>query len=122
MSSGDLVARRAVFVYEAARLHAIAVEAPIVPPSWSYRDGAFRDQFCRVIERECGLDAKHDPAVLHADWVEAYHAMGWRYGREYDTQQKTHPDMVPYEALGEKERSKDAVFVALCDLARQWIR
>jgi RyR domain len=121
MGGSDLIQRRAVFVYEAARSHAIAIDAPIVPPSWSYRDEGFRDQFCRVIERECGPDAQRDPEALHADWVEAYHAMGWRWGREYDTQQKTHPDMVAYGALGQKERSKDAVFVMLCDIARQWI-
>lgn len=29
--------------------------------------------------------------------------------------------MVPYARLGQLERDKDAVFVALCEIARQWI-
>jgi len=28
---------------------------------------------------------------------------------------------VPYADLGQLERDKDAVFVALCEIARQWI-
>jgi hypothetical protein len=29
--------------------------------------------------------------------------------------------MVPYEELEPRERDKDAVFVALCEIARQWV-
>lgn len=113
--------RRAWFVYEAARLAAAAAFAPIVPEPWAKREAAFREQFIPVVERECGPDRKGDPAVLHQDWVEAYEAMGWVYGPSRDIDAKTHPDMVPYEALGQLERDKDAVFVALCDIARQWV-
>ncbi len=34
--------RRAIFVYEGARLQADAVEAPIIPPPWDMREAAFR--------------------------------------------------------------------------------
>ena len=34
---------------------------------------------------------------------------------------KVHPDMVPYAQLGKLEQDKDGVFVALCEIARQWI-
>lgn len=47
--------------------------------------------------------------------------MGWRYGPVRDREAKTHPDMVPYDELERRERDKDAVFVALCEIARQWI-
>jgi hypothetical protein len=53
--------------------------------------------------------------------MEAYYAMGWSYGEEYDREAKTHPDLVPYAQLGRLEREKDSVFVALCEIARQWI-
>ena len=43
------------------------------------------------------------------------------YGPVYDRGQKMHPDLVPYADLGQLERDKDAVFVALCEIARQWI-
>lgn len=113
--------RRAIFVYETARMQAEAVGAPIIPERWSRRDDAFRTQFLDVIERQCGPDRKADPEELHNDWWRKYEEMGWRYGPTRDPVAKTHPDMVPFDELGWEERNKDAVFVALCEIARQWI-
>ena len=53
--------------------------------------------------------------------MQAYFEMGWVYGADYDRENKTHPDLVPYAQLGQLEQDKDAVFVALCEIARQWI-
>ena len=53
--------------------------------------------------------------------MQAYFAMGWVYGPERCTEAKTHPDLVPYADLNPLERDKDAVFVALCEIARQWV-
>lgn len=114
--------RRAAFVYEGARLQAIAVDAPIVPEPWEDREQAFKDQFLEVIEMMCGPHRKTSPEELHDDWVKAYEAMGWRYGANRDRDAKTHPDMVPFGELEQREQDKDAVFVALCEIARQWIR
>ena len=47
----SIIKRRAVFVYEAARLAAIAAEAPIIPAHWEDREDAFTSQFLKVIER-----------------------------------------------------------------------
>jgi RyR domain len=118
---GGMLDRRAIFVYECARMQAFAVQAPIIPEPWPHRDEAFRAQFLDVIEMMCGPDRKTDPAELHDDWVKAYEAMGWRYGPVRDPEAKTHPDMVRFDELDPRERDKDAVFVALCELARQWI-
>lgn len=116
-----LTERRAEFVYEAARIAAVAARAPIIPEPWAEREQPFRDQFIEVIAQQCGPDRKASPEELHDDWVQAYVAMGWRYGEVRDPEAKTHPDMVPYWDLGQLERDKDAVFVALCEIARQWI-
>jgi hypothetical protein len=117
----ELAERRAVFVYEAARLQAQAMDAPIVPEPWEQRERAFRDQFLDVIDMMCGPDRKSSPEELHDDWVRAYEAMGWKHGPKRDPEAKTHPDMVPFDELGFREQVKDAVFVALCEIARQWI-
>lgn len=117
----SLTERRAIFVYEGARLQAEAMDAPIVPEPWEERDSDFRDQFLDVIEQQCGPNRKSSPEELHDDWVKAYEKMGWQYGPERDTEWKTHPDMVPFDELGFREQIKDAVFVALCEIARQWI-
>lgn len=54
--------------------------------------------------------------------MEAYEAMGWTYGPQRDPKKKPHPDMVPFYELNDKERAKDEIFLALCDLARKFIR
>jgi hypothetical protein len=118
---GSLNLRRAIFVYEAAILQAIAVNAPIVPEPWEQRDEAFRTQFLDVIEMMCGPNRKTSPEELHDDWVKAYEAMGWTYGEVRDPVAKTHPDMVAYDDLEPRERDKDAVFLALSEIARLWI-
>ncbi len=113
--------RRAEFVYNGARLAAIAAEAPIVPVQWSEREEDFRTQFIDVIERQCGSQRSTSPEELHGSWMQAYLTMGWVYGEVYDREKRIHPDLVPYAMLGQLERDKDAVFVALCEIARQFI-
>ena len=113
--------RRARFVYEGARLAATAATAPIVPVSWDEREDEFRQQMLKVIERQCGEQRSKSPEELHGSWMQAYFGMGWVYGEKYDREAKIHPDLVPYADLGQLERDKDAVFVALCEIARQWI-
>jgi len=117
----DVIERAAIFIYEGARLQAYAMNAPIIPEPWATRDEAFRTQFLDVIRMMTGPDRKSCPAELHDDWVSAYEAMGWKHGPVRDTEAKTHPDMVPYDELGTEEQAKDSVFVALCEIARQWI-
>lgn len=116
-----LTERRAQFVYDAARLAAMAANAPIIPVPWAEREQPFKDQFLKVIERQSGEQRSQSPEELHDSWMQAYFEMGWVYGAKYDREAKTHPDLVPYAQLGQRERDKDAVFVALCEIARQWI-
>ena len=113
--------RRAQFVYNGASLAAIAAQAPIVPVTWREREEPFRLQFLNVIERQCGPQRSLSLEELHGSWMQSYFAMGWKYGETYDREKKIHPDLVPYAQLGQLERDKDAVFVALCEIARQWI-
>lgn len=112
--------RRAEFVYEAARLAAVAAKAPVVPVPWGEREAEFKAQFLDVIKCQTGEQRSSSPEELHGSWMQAYLSIGWVYG-EYDRKLKTHPDLVPYASLGQLERDKDAVFVALCEIARLWI-
>ncbi len=116
-----LTERRAHFVYEGARIAAKAANAPIVPVPWDEREPAFKAQFLDVIARQCGEQRSRSPEELHGSWMQAYITMGWVYGETYDREKRIHPDLVPYDQLGQLERDKDAVFVALCEIARQWI-
>ena len=121
MKENNLSIRRAEFVYDAARLAAIGANAPIIPVVWSEREQDFKDQFVKIIERQCGEQRSKSPEELHGSWMQAYFVMGWKYGEKYDREARIHPDLVPYADLGQLERDKDAVFVALCEIARQWI-
>ncbi len=117
-----LTERRAEFVYDAARLAAVAADAPIVPVPWGEREQAFKDQFLDVIERQCDPFMRStSPEALHGTWMVAYFDMGWVLGDTYDREKKVHPDLVPYHELGQLEQDKDSVFVVLCEIARQWI-
>lgn len=117
----SLTKRRAIFVYEAARLAAIAANAPVVPAIWNDREPPFKQQFCEVIKRQCGDNRSSSPEELHGSWMQAYYAMGWVWGPQYEPERKLHPDLVPYADLGKLEQDKDAVFVELCEIARRWI-
>ncbi len=119
--SASLLERQSIFIYETARMQAAAVDAPIVPEPWSFREQEFKDQFFVFIETMMGPDRLEDPEALHDSWWQAYIDLGWEYGPVRDVEAKTHPDMVPYWDLGKEERDKDAVFHALCEIARQWI-
>lgn len=118
---GTLLERRAIFVYEGARFQAAACNAPIVPEPWSTRDDTFKTQFLKLIDKMCGPFRFKDPEEAHDSWWKAYEDMGWTYGPIRDTEAKTHPDMVPFAELSWRERIKDAVFIALCEMARKWV-
>ena len=117
----NLTERRAEFVYEAARLAAIAAGALVIPLPLAEREPTFRPQFLELIERQMGDQRCLSPKELHDSWVRAYLTMGWRFGERYDPKAKTHPDLVPYAELDQFERDKDALFLALCEIARLWI-
>lgn len=117
----ELNERRARFVYEAARLAAIAAQAPVIPASWGNREKDFCDQFISVIEKQCGPNRSESPEELHGNWMQAYFLNGWVYSENYDAEKRTHPDLIPYNKLGVLERDKDAVFISLCEIARLYI-
>src|SRR3990167_2562391 len=109
----NLTERRAKFVYDSARLAAIAANAPIIPVVWDEREQPFKEQFLKVIDRQCGEQRSASPEELHGSWMQAYFSMGWKFGEKYSREDKVHPDLVPYSQLGKLEQDKDAVFVAL---------
>lgn len=108
--------RRAIFVYEAARLENEAAGRPINPEPWGKRDDKFRANMIRAVKHQCGPRRSGSPEALHDAWVRAYRKMGWRYGPIRDPGRKEHPDMVPFCKLGRLEREKDWVYMKLCEI------
>ena len=77
--------RRAEFVYEGARIHALALQCPIVPKQWDEREDDFRTQFVTLISDLC--EGKRDFADFkeaHDSWMKKYFEMGWVWGKDYD--------------------------------------
>lgn len=117
----ELNLRRSVFVYEVARMQAAAMDAPVIPEPWDAREEDFRVQFVELIARYCALDELPTPKEAHDSWWRQYEDMGWVYGPVRDVEKRTHPDMVEYEDLGYEEKIKDAVFLDLVAMARDYI-
>lgn len=57
----------------------------------------------RIENPNAPLSAQHD------QWMAERLAAGWRKGKVKDVTKKTHPSLVPYAALSETERRKDAL-------------
>jgi hypothetical protein len=45
--------------------------------------------------------------IEHERWMNEKREDGWRYGEQRDDAQKSHPSLVPYDALSEPEKEKD---------------
>ena len=114
--------RRAVFVYEGARLHAISLDCPVIPALWGEREECFKSQFLNLIDELCsGKKEFADFKAAHDSWMEKYFELGWKYGKKYDPETRIHPDLVPYDDLDPKEKVKDEVFVKLVEIAKECI-
>ena len=79
-----LTETRNEFVYEAARLAAIAAGAPVVPAPWAEREKIFREQFARVIGRQCGPQRSESPEELHGRKMRKYSGR-WNNSRNSGT-------------------------------------
>jgi hypothetical protein len=62
----------------------------------------------RTFEEE---EIVHMARQEHALWRQAKEADGWRFGPQRDEKQRTHPDLVSWEALDVDEREKNLAFV-----------
>lgn len=50
------------------------------------------------------------PEDSHISWMKEKEEKGWKYGEFKDDLAKTHPCMVPYVQLDERQRAKDWIF------------
>lgn len=79
------------------------------PPSPAWHD-------LTVTQRNGLIDgAQHaidhgSPEASHKMWMATRLAEGWTWGPMKSFEQKTSPNLVPYEALPESQRRKDALF------------
>lgn len=75
-------------------------------PEWqreSARQGVLR----------CLAQPDMTPRMVHDQWARHMSAAGWRHGATKDENARTHPSLVPYEALSPVERARDILFRAV---------
>jgi hypothetical protein len=53
------------------------------------------------------------PEDNHINWLQFKIDDGWKYGPVKDAEKKTHPCMLPYDALEEDDKIKDKLFGAI---------
>ncbi len=58
------------------------------------------------------------PEQSHMKWFELKFREGWKYGPVKSAERKEHPCMLPYSALPEEQRRKDALFKAIVDVLK----
>ena len=82
------------------------LDYPIVEDFNAIEFGAFKDNLEFLCREE------------HVRWVQEKLSMGWKYGTDYDpddkaerNRKKIHRDIVPYEELTAKEREKDELMI-----------
>ncbi len=56
---------------------------------------------------------KAGPEQAHENWVKFMAENGWEYGKKKDAVAKTHPCLVPFAKLPEKQKAKDHIFCAV---------
>lgn len=100
----------AAVCHEANRALQIArADWPVSPP-W---DWASAEQQESTFE---GIRAVLDgagPEGLHESWSARKRAAGWVYGPDKSETDRTHPCLVPYDALPPTQRAKDHLFHAI---------
>lgn len=59
----------------------------------------------------------------HEVWIKQHLAAGWRYGKQFDAEAKTHPNLMSWSTLNQVEQGKIRIFrlVALAGVRLAWM-
>lgn len=97
--------------HEACRAFGMSI-SQIIPP---WRDAPY-EMRKSVLDGVHGVIAGDTPEQSHERWCLGKWEDGWVYGPYKDAGAKTHPCLVPYEQLPERDRAKDHIFTIVVKL------
>jgi RyR domain len=81
-------------------------------PAWDDAPDWQKNSAIQGVEFHRANPAAGDSAS-HDNWMALKVAEGWVYGDVKDPEAKTHPCIVPFDALPHMQRKKDAIFRAM---------
>lgn len=98
--------QRARFIAEVRHIGWVAYQIAAGQP---YNEQINDDQLKSLLDGIRFQDENPDntPEQNHDNWVRMKISQGWKYGKTKDFVMKTHPDLLPFDALPEIERKKD---------------
>ncbi|MFB0490224.1 hypothetical protein ABIE45_002810 [Methylobacterium sp. OAE515] len=88
-----------------------------VQPDWIEAPDWQRDSAMKGVEFALA-NPDAPPSAQHEAWMADKLAQGWRYGETKDADARTHPCLVPYDALPADQRVKDHTFHAVVTAMR----
>jgi hypothetical protein len=89
-------------------------------PPWELLTAAERERVLSLV-RQFRFGAI--PRQVHERWCEAMAEAGWSYGEVWSAEARTHPNLVPFEELGYRQRVKDRMaqqVVMVMALGQAW--
>lgn len=89
----------------AAEIRVMLGEAPIASSNFTPVDRKRRI----TAMRECAARSTSD-AERHESWMKMHVDSGWVFGPEFDSEKKTHPNLLPWDQLPAATRSKARIF------------
>lgn len=87
-------------------------------PDWHDADFIARNDFIRgvfYIISNAEKDIYTTPEMLHIEWIEHKTSMGWKHGDTKCLINRTHPLMLPWEQLNNRQRLPSSLFVSIVD-------
>ena len=111
MAEKVVVERTARVCHEVNRAYCKAIGDHSQLP-WSETPRAARRSSMQGV-RVAMMNPKATPEDMHVSWMDDKKAHGWIFGERKDLIKKTHPCFLPYDELSDKDRMKDALFLAV---------
>lgn len=103
----------AAMAHELHRAYSQVIGDQWVEPSWHGQPRWYQEAVADgVAAARRGLTRRQ----LHENWCTYYLALGWRYGPDKDRAEKTHPNLVSWDALPPEQRLKDVIFARVVRL------